>query len=176
MTDPQPGIFAPTQPHQYSLEYDVAATSDTGAGGAHMLTRKWVHDLDAFNALAVGDQERVIGRTKKDSIELEGDAMPATSHVSRTDVKVDGIPQRLYRRSFPYGSVSQQGLYFLAFCKIWALSRIRMAAATGSGGADQIQHQIDAKQNNHPLDHRSDQGCSGHRAARSVMADDGANC
>ncbi len=86
-----------------------------GSGGAHMLTQKWVHDLDAFKALPVADQERVIGRTKEDSIELEGDAMPATSHVSRTDVKVDGESQRLYRRSFPYGSVTENGLYFLAF-------------------------------------------------------------
>ncbi len=86
-----------------------------GAGGAYMLTQKWVHNLPAFNALPVQDQERVIGRTKEDSIELEGEAMPATSHVSRTDAKIDGQPLRLYRRSFPYGTVAESGLYFLAF-------------------------------------------------------------
>lgn len=86
-----------------------------GAGGSFMLTQKWRHDLASFDALPVADQERVVGRTKPDSVELTGDAMPATSHVSRTDVKLDGVAQKLYRRSFPYGDVSENGLYFLAF-------------------------------------------------------------
>lgn len=88
---------------------------DPGAGGAIVFSQKWVHDLPKFNALEVADQERVIGRTKPDSIELEGDAMPADSHVSRTDLKVDGVAQKMYRRSFPYGTASEHGLYFLAF-------------------------------------------------------------
>ncbi len=57
----------------------------------------------------------MIGRTKADSIELEGDAMPATSHVSRTDVKLNGVAQKIYRRSVPFGGVAEHGLYFLAF-------------------------------------------------------------
>ncbi len=112
-----------------------------GAGGGHMLTQKWVHDLDSFNALPVADQERVIGRTKKDSIELEGDAMPADSHVSRTDVKVDGDPQRLYRRSFPYGTVSEHGLYFLSFACDPARFDIqlrRMFGVSGDGVRDRL--------------------------------------
>lgn len=86
-----------------------------GAGGAHVLSQKWIHDLDAFNVLSVPDQEAVIGRTKPDSIELEGDAMPPDSHVARTDVKLDGTALKIYRRSVPYGGVGEKGLYFLAF-------------------------------------------------------------
>lgn len=95
---------------------DVALIADgPGAGGAYVVSQQWIHDLDRFGALDVADQERVIGRTKPDSIELQGDAMPPDSHVSRTDAKVDGVAQKLYRRSFPYGSVAEHGLYFLAF-------------------------------------------------------------
>ncbi len=86
-----------------------------GAGGAFVLSQKWVHDLEAFRALPIPEQECVIGRTKADSIELEGAAMPATSHVSRTDVKVDGVAQKIYRRSTPFGGAAELGLYFLAF-------------------------------------------------------------
>ncbi|MCW8916797.1 MAG: Dyp-type peroxidase [Magnetovibrio sp.] len=86
-----------------------------GAGGAIVFSQKWNHNLPKFNALPVTDQERVIGRTKEDSIELEGDAQPSDSHVSRTDLKVDGIAQKMYRRSFPYGTAGEHGLYFLAF-------------------------------------------------------------
>ena len=99
--------------------YDVALVPQgrPGAGGAFVLSQKWVHDLEAFGALPVAEQERVIGRTKTDSIELEGAAMPADSHVSRTDVKVDGVAQKIYRRSTPFGGAAEHGLYFLAFAQ-----------------------------------------------------------
>ena len=71
-----------------------------------MLTQRWVHDLDAFGGLTVVDQERVIRRTKPDSIEHEGDAMPPNSHVARTDVS----SAKIYRRSAPFGLVAEHGL------------------------------------------------------------------
>lgn len=97
--------------------FDAALIPDgeVGAGGSYVFSQKWVHDLPAFRALDVAEQERVVGRTKTDDIELEGDAMPDTSHVSRTDVKVDGVAQKIWRRSAPYGNAAEHGLYFLAF-------------------------------------------------------------
>ncbi len=41
--------------------------------------------------------------------------MPADSHVSRTDVTQDGVALKIYRRSAPFGTVGEHGLYFLAF-------------------------------------------------------------
>ena len=71
----------------------AAALVQTGpaAAGSIVFTQCWEHDLAAFHALAENEQERVIGRTKPDSIELQGDEMPPDSHVSRTDLKVDGV-------------------------------------------------------------------------------------
>ncbi len=90
-----------------------------GAGGSFVLSQKWVHDLSSFNDLPVTVQEKVVGRTKVDDVELDGDAMPDDSHVSRTDVKLDGTAAKIYRRSAPYGNASEHGLYFLAFsCEI----------------------------------------------------------
>ena len=85
------------------------------AGGSFVLAQRWVHDLAGFGALAESDQERVIGRTKPDSVELTGDAMPNDSHVSRTDITRDGQAVKIYRRSAPAGGVRDPGLYFLAF-------------------------------------------------------------
>lgn len=97
----------------------IIPEGEEGAGGSYVLTQKWVHNLDAFKALPIDKQEKVIGRTKKDSIELEGDDMPPDSHVSRTDVKVGGKAMKIYRRSAPYGSATEHGLYFLSFaCEI----------------------------------------------------------
>ena len=86
-----------------------------GGGGAFVLSQKWVHDLESFLALPVPEQERVIGRTKPDSVELEGDAMPPDSHVARTDVALAGVAQKIYRRSVPFATMGERGLYFLAF-------------------------------------------------------------
>jgi putative iron-dependent peroxidase len=87
-----------------------------GAGGSHVLFMRWVHDLDRFEALPTRDQERVIGRSKPESVEFEGDALPATAHIARVQIEDDtGTELPIYRRSVPYGSIAEHGLCFLAF-------------------------------------------------------------
>jgi putative iron-dependent peroxidase len=86
-----------------------------GAGGCYVLSQKWLHNLKSFKALSDEQQGKVIGRTKYDNIELEGDKMPNDSHISRTDLNIDGQAMKIYRRSDPYGNATEHGLYFLAF-------------------------------------------------------------
>ncbi len=105
-----------------------------GAGGSFVLTQRWATDLEAFNALPVAKQEAVIGRTKADSIELEGEAMPHDSHVSRTDVTVDGVALRIFRRSVPYGDLNEHGLYFVAFACEQRRHQIQLEHMLGVSG------------------------------------------
>jgi putative iron-dependent peroxidase len=95
--------------------HDVAIVPDgePGEGGAHVITMRWVHNLDAFHAQSVADQQGTIGRTKPDSVEL--DDKPPTAHISRVVIKEDGEELEIYRRSVPYGRVGELGLYFIAF-------------------------------------------------------------
>lgn len=87
-----------------------------GAGGSHVIFMRWVHDLAAFGALSVGDQERVIGRTKTDSVEFESYVLPATAHIARVQIEdADGVELPIYRRSVPYGTIAEHGLCFVAF-------------------------------------------------------------
>ncbi|WP_321324536.1 Dyp-type peroxidase [Thiomicrorhabdus sp.] len=86
-----------------------------GEGGSLVMSEKWVHNMEKWNQVPVHCQEAVVGRTKIENEELEGDAMPVDSHVSRTDLKVDGVAMKVYRRSAPFGSVKQHGLLYLAF-------------------------------------------------------------
>jgi putative iron-dependent peroxidase len=87
-----------------------------GAGGSHVLAMRWIHDLDAFEALPIPEQERVIGRTKASSTELEGEAKPPTAHIARVEIEDEaGNELPIYRRSVPYGTVAEHGLYFVAF-------------------------------------------------------------
>jgi putative iron-dependent peroxidase len=87
-----------------------------GAGGSHVLAQRFVHDLRAFGELDVPDQERVFGRTKLESLELPDDVRPANAHMSRAEVHDDvGEERPIYRRSVPFGTLHEQGLFFLAF-------------------------------------------------------------
>ena len=87
-----------------------------GAAGSHVLVMRWVHDLGAFGAQAIADQERVFGRTKWDSVELGPDAKPPTAHIARVEIEDEaGDELPIYRRSVPYGTVEEAGLYFVAF-------------------------------------------------------------
>jgi len=83
---------------------------EPGAGGTVLLLQKWSHDVAVWEALAVADQERVIGRRKPDSIEL--DDKPADSHVASTDQDVFG---HIFRRNMPYGTVVDHGTMFVGF-------------------------------------------------------------
>lgn len=123
---------------------------EAGAGGSYVLAQRWQHDLKAFNHLSIPQQEKVVGRTKQEDIELEGDDMPADSHVSRTDAKVDGVAMKIYRKSLPYlaGQLSadestkpDHGLYFFAFaCEMqrFEVQLERMLGIDEAGISDQL--------------------------------------
>ncbi len=84
-------------------------------GGSYVMLQRFEHNLPAWNALSVSQQEQKIGRTKEDSIELED--VPAQSHVGRVDIKKEGKGLKIVRHSLPYGSVSgDHGLLFIAYC------------------------------------------------------------
>jgi putative iron-dependent peroxidase len=81
-----------------------------GAAGSVLLLQKWKHKVAAWEALPVEQQERIMGRTKPDSVELEN--KPADSHVARTDQDEFG---KIFRRNMPYGSVGDHGTVFVGF-------------------------------------------------------------
>ena len=91
------------------------ASGQPGAGGSVAIVQRWVHDLAAFHSLAVSEQEGVIGRMKPDSIELDDSVKPDTAHIARVVIEEDGEELEIYRRSVPYGTVAEHGLYFVAF-------------------------------------------------------------
>ena len=81
-----------------------------GAGGTILLLQKWLHDAPSWEGLTDAEQERVIGRTKPDSVEL--DPKPADSHVASTDQDRFG---KIFRRNTPFGTVGEHGTMFVGF-------------------------------------------------------------
>lgn len=98
-----------------ALATATIAAGEAGQGGSYVLTQKWVHNLTDFHKLSQAEQEDVIGHTKPDAQEFSEERMPATAHVGRVDISHNGEPERLWRRSVPYGDTQQHGLYFLSF-------------------------------------------------------------
>lgn len=123
--------------------YEVALLPDdvAGAGGSYAMTQRWLHDLDRFHALAVGDQQDVIGRTKPDSIELDDDVKPPTAHIARVVIEEDGEELEIYRRSVPILGVAEHGLHFVAFSaerRRFDLMLARMFGTDGDGLHDHL--------------------------------------
>ena len=100
-------------PVEEALDVALVPDGEVGEGGAFVITQRWVHDLGLFHSWSQDDQEGAIGRTKSDSVEL--DDKPDTAHISRVVIEEDGEELEIYRRSTPYGTVSELGLYFVAF-------------------------------------------------------------
>jgi len=89
---------------------------EPGEDGSHVIAMRWVHDLDAFEALPVEEQQKVFGRTKQDSVELDEIVKPPNAHIARVEIHdPTGKELPIYRRSVPYGTVREHGLYFVAF-------------------------------------------------------------
>ena len=118
----------------------LIADGESGAGGAYVITQKWIHDLEKFHAASVSEQEGTIGRTKPDSIELDDAVKPLNAHIARVVVEEDGEELEIYRRSTPYGTVGEHGLYFLAFSA--ELSRFDKMLARMFGRADGVRDHL----------------------------------
>lgn len=90
------------------------------AGGSYVVIQKYLHDLGAWDALPVEEQERAIGRTKLSDIELPDDVKPANSHVAlNTIVDDDGEQRQIVRFNMPFGRVGagEFGTYFIGYAK-----------------------------------------------------------
>lgn len=90
------------------------------AGGSYVIVQKYVHDLAAWRALPVEEQERAVGRTKLSDIELPDDRKPSNSHVAlNTIVDEDGEEQQIMRFNMPFGAVGRGefGTYFIGYAR-----------------------------------------------------------
>ena len=91
-------------------EVALIPEGNPGAGGTILLLQKWLHDTAEWESLPVKDQERVIGRLKPDSTEIENKA--PDSHVASTDQDKFG---KIFRRNMPFGTVTHHGTMFVGF-------------------------------------------------------------
>ncbi|MBJ7339910.1 Dyp-type peroxidase [Mycolicibacterium sp.] len=90
------------------------------AGGCYVHVQKYLHDMTGWNALSTEDQERVIGRTKLDDIELGDDVKPANSHLALNVIEdADGNELKILRHNMPFGEVGKAefGTYYIGYSR-----------------------------------------------------------
>jgi porphyrinogen peroxidase len=97
----------------------VSADDDPDfAGGSYVIVQKYLHDTTSWNAISIEEQERVIGRTKLDDIELPDDVKPADSHVAlNTITGPDGEERQIVRANMPFGNPGRGefGTYYIGY-------------------------------------------------------------
>ena len=90
------------------------------AGGCYVHVQKYVHDMGSWNSLSTEEQERVIGRTKLDDIEMDDAVKPANSHIALNVITDDdGNELKIVRHNMPFGEIGKGefGTYFIGYSR-----------------------------------------------------------
>ncbi|HEX5193083.1 MAG TPA: Dyp-type peroxidase [Solirubrobacteraceae bacterium] len=97
----------------------VSAEQDPGfAGSSYAVVQKYLHDLTAWDALSVAEQERVMGRTKLSDIEMSDEVKPPDSHIALNVIEDEhGDERDIVRFNMPFGAVGTRefGTYFIGY-------------------------------------------------------------
>ena len=113
------------------------------AGGSYVFTQRYVHHLKKWAGTPLKEQEHTIGRRKRDSQELSDKVKPHTAHISRVVIEEGGEELEIVRHSFPYGTVSEAGLFFIAYTKDLAITEKMLSRMMGSAGDGLHDHLMD---------------------------------
>jgi porphyrinogen peroxidase len=89
------------------------------AGSSYVIVQKYLHDLDAWNALPTEAQERIIGRTKLSDIELDDSVKPTSAHNALTTIVENGKEIKILRDNMPFGRAGhgEFGTYFIGYSR-----------------------------------------------------------
>jgi porphyrinogen peroxidase len=97
----------------------VGAEDSSFAAGSYVIVQKYLHDLIKWNSQAVEQQEKIIGRTKLDDIELDEAVKPSFAHNALTTLVENGEEIKILRHNMPFGDAGggESGTYFIAYAK-----------------------------------------------------------
>ena len=122
----------------------IGAEDPPFAGGSYVIVQKYLHDMAAWDALTVEEQERVIGRAKLSNVEMDDDVKPSNSHVAlNTIIEPDGTQRQILRENMPFGSLgaAEFGTYFIGYAATPSVTELmlqRMFLGDPPGNYDRI--------------------------------------
>jgi porphyrinogen peroxidase len=89
------------------------------AGGSYVIAQKYLHDLAGWNKLPTEEQERIVGRTKLDDIELNDSVKPSRAHNALTTIMENGKEVKILRDNMPFDRPAQRefGTYLIGYSR-----------------------------------------------------------
>ena len=89
------------------------------SGGSYVIVQKYLHNLEAWNALPTEAQEGIIGRTKASDIELDDSVKPTSAHNALTVIEENGVEIKILRDNMPFGRPGhgEFGTYFIGYSR-----------------------------------------------------------
>lgn len=110
------------------------------AGGSYAFAQKYIHDMSAWNALPVEEQEKVIGRRKFNDVELSDEEKPDNAHNAVSNI---GDELKIVRSNMPFANTSkgEYGTYFIGYASTFSTTRTmleRMFLGNPEGNSDRL--------------------------------------
>lgn len=107
----------------------LVAEEDTSAqGGSYIVVQKYTHDLESWKKLSTEQQEKIIGRTKLDNIELDDAESGQRSHKTLNTIEDEqGNEHDILRDNMPFGSPGsgEFGTYFIGYTRrLWVIEKM----------------------------------------------------
>lgn len=104
-----------------AFDYAVIGDEDPEfKGGSYAIAQKYIHNMDQWENLPTPEQEKVIGRSKYDDIELDDDAKPMNAHNAVTNIQDEnGNELKIVRANLPFGKPGSKefGTYFIGYAR-----------------------------------------------------------
>src|SRR5437660_3948490 len=97
----------------------IANEDPAFAGGSYVIIQKYLHDLAGWNALPTEKQEKIVGRTKLNDVELDDKVKPTYAHNALTKIVEGGREVKILRDNMPFGHAGQKefGTYFIGYSR-----------------------------------------------------------
>jgi porphyrinogen peroxidase len=103
-----------------AISYTIVDDEDLDfAGGSYVIVQKYLHEMAAWNALTVEQQELIIGRKKLSDVELDEAVKPSCSHSSLTTIEENGQEVKILRHNMAFGrpGANEFGTYFIGYAR-----------------------------------------------------------
>ena len=87
--------------------------------GSYVIIQKYLHDLAGWNMLPTEKQEKIVGRTKLNDVELDDKVKPTYAHNALTKIIKNGKEIKILRDNMAFGHAGQKefGTYFIGYSR-----------------------------------------------------------
>ncbi|VAW02561.1 Predicted dye-decolorizing peroxidase (DyP), YfeX-like subgroup [hydrothermal vent metagenome] len=117
------------------------------SGGSYLTVQRYVDREELWDAQTTEDQEKTVGRTKMDNVELDDDVKPAWAHNEKSKVEEDGEEVPMFRQNRPFGNAMEHGTMFVGFARspeVLTTALRQMITADENGDYDRLLDFVEA--------------------------------